>query len=136
VKNGNLYQLKNKDDAEALTSDYLTHRRMGHSSSHPAENCEVCHSAKQSRKCFSTKNLIEKDHSGLLCSDVMGPFEAPSNSGFKFIVTFILKKTSYTTVYPIRTKAQVKAKFEEFVKMISIKSDFVVRRLRSDNGGE
>ncbi len=66
----------------------------------------------------------------------MGPFEVPSNSGFKYIVTFILKKTRYTTVYPIRTNAEVKAKFEEFVKMISIKSDFVVKRLRSDNGGE
>jgi hypothetical protein len=52
VKVGNLYQLKNEEDAEALTSDYLTHRRMGHSSSHPAENCEVYHSAKQTRKSF------------------------------------------------------------------------------------
>jgi hypothetical protein len=85
VKNGNLYQLKNKEDAEAFTSDYLTHRRMGHSSSHSAENCEVCHSAKQTRKSFPKKNLIEQDHSGLVCSDVMGPFEVPSNSGFKWL---------------------------------------------------
>jgi transposase InsO family protein len=55
-----------------------------------------------------------------------------------YIVTFILKKTRYITVNPIRTKAEIKAKFEEFVKIISIKSDVVVKRfrLRNDNGGE
>ncbi len=53
VKNGNLFQLKNKEDAEASTSDYLTHRIIEHSSSHSTENCEVCHSAKQTRKSFS-----------------------------------------------------------------------------------
>jgi hypothetical protein len=36
VKNGNLYQLKNKEDAEALTRDYLTQRIMRHLSSQPA----------------------------------------------------------------------------------------------------
>jgi hypothetical protein len=60
VKTGNLYRLKNKEDAEALTSDYLTHRRMGHSSSHPAENCEVWHSAKQQEKVFRRKVLLNK----------------------------------------------------------------------------
>ncbi len=50
VKSGNLYHLKNREEAAALTSDYLTHRRMEHSSRHPAENCEVCHSAQSTQE--------------------------------------------------------------------------------------
>jgi IS30 family transposase len=84
---------------------------------------------------FQRKN-IEEDHSGLVCSNVMGRFEVPSNSGFKYIVTFIIKKTRHVTEYPVRTKAEVGVKFEEYVMLISAKSSFVVKQLRSDNGGE
>jgi hypothetical protein len=62
VKSGSLYHLKNREYTAAFTSDYLTHRRMEHSSSHPAENCEVRHSAKQIRKSFPKKKNFEEDH--------------------------------------------------------------------------
>ncbi len=39
-------------------------------------------------------------------------------------------------MYPNRTKAEVGAKFEEFVKLMSAKTEFVVRQLRGNNGGE
>ena len=116
--NVTLYHLNTREHWSSHASDSLSHRRMGHSSSHPVKNCEVCNSAKQTRKRFPKKKREQVDQSGLVCSDVMGPFEEPSNSGMKYVVTFILKKTRYVSVYPIRNKS-VPSKFEEFYQIFS-----------------
>ena len=66
----------------------------------------------------------------------MGPFEVPSNTGMRYIATFILKSTRYDMAYPMRNKVEVLTKFEEFHRNISAKTNIVIKRLRSDNGGE
>ncbi len=87
---------------------------------------------KQTRKSFPRKNVLLQDYSGLVCSDVMGSFEVPSNSGIKYVATFILKKIKYAKVYPIRNKSEVVTKFEEFYKEMSMKSKIAIKHLRSD----
>jgi hypothetical protein len=109
---------------------------MGHLSSHPSANCEVCKVAKQTRKSFPKKNLLQENYNGLVCPDVMGPFEVPSNTGMKYIATFILKSTKYAMVYPMRSKSEIVSKFDEFYKEIALKTNITIKRLRSDNGGE
>ena len=108
---------------------------MGHASSAPLPNCEVCKISKQTRKSFP-KNSNQENFVGLIQSDVMGPFEVPSNSGMKYVVTFIIKDTRFVSVYPMRNKDDVVEKFQEFFNMITSKTDIVIKRLRSDNGGE
>ena len=131
---GNLYYLKTQVQ-EAYVSEELEHRRMGHASHAPLSDCEVCRTAKQSRKSFPKKSG-QDNHHGLIQSDVMGPFEVASNSGMKYAATFIVKDTRYVSVYPMRNKSEVVEKFQEFFKMITAKSDIVIKRIRSDNGGE
>ena len=66
----------------------------------------------------------------------MGPFEVSSNSGMKFAVTYFVKDTQFVSVYPIRYKDDVIEKFQEFYNMITSKTNIIIKRLRTDNGGE
>jgi hypothetical protein len=54
----------------------------------------------------------------------------------KYVAMFNLKNAKYEGVYLIRNKSKVETKFEEFYKEISTKTKIVIKRLRSDNGGE
>ena len=130
----NLYYLDVQEHT-AFVSEELQHRRMGHASSAPLSNCEVCQVSKQTRKSFP-KISSDNNHEGLIQSDVMGPIEPASNSGLKYVVTFIVKETRFISVYPMRNKSEVVEKFQEFYNMITTKSSIVIKRLRSDNGGE
>jgi pyruvate/2-oxoacid:ferredoxin oxidoreductase alpha subunit len=47
-----------------------------------------------------------------------------------------VKKTRFIAAYPMRNKSETIEKFHEFYKMINAKTDIVIKRLRSDNGGE
>ncbi len=134
AKVGNLYYLKTQVQ-EALVTEELEHRRMGHASSAPWAYCEICRMAKQSRKSFPNKSSQENDK-GLVQSDVMGPFEVTSNSGMKYVATFIVTETRYVAAYPMRNKFEVVEIFQQFFKMITSKSNIEIKRLRSDNGGE
>ncbi len=67
-------------------------------------------------RVFQRRYLLQENYNGLVCSDVMGPFEVPSNTGMKYITTFILKSTKYAMVYPMRSKSEIVSKFEEFYK--------------------
>ena len=131
---GNLYYLQTQIP-EAMISEELEHRRMGHASSAPWSNCEVCNISKQTRKSFPKKS-IQDNFVGLIQSDVMGPFEVASNSGMKFVVTFIVKDTKFISAYPMRYKDDVVEKFQEFYNRITAKTNIVIKRLRTDNGGE
>ena len=66
----------------------------------------------------------------------MGPFQVSSNSGMKFAITFIVKDTRFVSVYPLIYKDDVIEKFQEFYNMIMSKTHIVIKRLRTDNGGE
>ena len=66
----------------------------------------------------------------------MEPFEVASNSGMKYVATFIVKKTRFIVAYPVRNKSETAEKFHEFYKMITAKTGIVIKRLRSHNGGE
>ncbi|POM68330.1 Integrase catalytic core protein [Phytophthora palmivora] len=136
----------------------LWHRRLGHVSfstlntmiadgklaGAPMESgnvCEVCATAKQSRKPFSsTKEELEARESArkdtAVCSDVLGPITPISKSGHKYIATFILMKSRYLTIYPMRNKNEVCAAFQNFLKEIRTTARLKIKVLRSDNGGE
>ena len=110
-------------------------------------NCEGCAMGKQNRQPFpkkarsTTTGLLELIH-----SDVCGPMDLPSVGGSRYFVTFIDDYSRYTTVYMMKQKSEVLAKFTEFVNLVENQTGLkvkrlnienqTVKRLRSDNGGE
>ena len=61
-----------------------------------------------------------------VCSDVLGPITPASKSGFSYIVTFILMKSRYVTVYPLRKKSDVAGAFKRIYQEIKISSGITV----------
>ncbi|KAG6612000.1 RxLR effector candidate protein [Phytophthora cinnamomi] len=136
----------------------LWHRRLGHVSFStlnsmvkdgklsgaqvaPGTVCGVCATAKQARKPFSsTEKELEARESArndtTVCSDVLGPVTPASKSGYKYIVSFILMKSRFVTIYPLRKKSEVCEAFKKFLKEAETSAGIKVKVLRSDNGGE
>ena len=59
-----------------------------------------------------------------------------SIGGSKYFVTFIDDFSRYTTVYTMKNKNEVFAKFKEYVAYVENQTNFKIKALRSDNGGE
>ena len=103
--------------------------------------CDVCATSEQVRKSFKTSEeeaeTRERSRSDVVvCSDILGPITPASKSGFSYVVTFILMKSRYVTVYPLRKKSDVVSAFKRFYQEIKTASGTSVKVLRSDNGGE
>uniref|UniRef100_A0AAV1TJ00 Integrase catalytic domain-containing protein n=1 Tax=Peronospora matthiolae TaxID=2874970 RepID=A0AAV1TJ00_9STRA len=103
--------------------------------------CDVCATSKQVRKSFKTSEedaeTRESSRSDVaVCSDVLGPITPASKSGFSYAVTFIMMKSRYVTVYPLRKKIDVASAFKQFYQDIKTASGTKIKVLRSDNGGE
>ena len=136
----------------------LWHRRLGHASYGTVNAmikdgrikgvemktdvvCDVCATSKQVRKSFKTSEedaeLREAARSDeMVCSDVLGPITPTSRSGFKYIVSFIMMKSRYVTVFPMRKKSEVTSAFTRFYQEIKTLTGKKIKVLRSDNGGE
>jgi Reverse transcriptase (RNA-dependent DNA polymerase)/gag-polypeptide of LTR copia-type/Integrase core domain/GAG-pre-integrase domain/Zinc knuckle len=98
--------------------------------------CEVCAIAKQPKTSFKTSDKTDKERSGTICSDVMGPITPASMSGNRYVVTFIDMETRYTVVYPIKTKDEVHHKFKQYLDFVKTNTRIKPKVIRSDNGGE
>ena len=103
--------------------------------------CDICSTAKQVRKTFnsSDEKIAEREsrrEDWVVCSDVVGPITPASKSGYCYIVTFIMMKSRYVMVYPLRKKSDVTKAFQRYWHDAKIECDVDVKVLRSDNGGE
>uniref|UniRef100_A0AAV1U5Z9 Integrase catalytic domain-containing protein n=1 Tax=Peronospora matthiolae TaxID=2874970 RepID=A0AAV1U5Z9_9STRA len=103
--------------------------------------CDACATSKRVRKSFKSSDedsdTSEKSRSDVVvCSDVLGPITPASKSGFSYAVTFIMMKSRYVTVYPLRKKSDVASAFKRFYQDVKTASGTKIKVLRSDNGGE
>ncbi|POM59271.1 LOW QUALITY PROTEIN: Copia protein (GagintPol protein) [Phytophthora palmivora] len=134
-KQGKLMYL-NTELSEDTLNTMITDGKLAGAPMESGNVCEVCATAKQSRKPFSsTKEELEARESPrkdtAVCSDVLGPITPISKSGHKYIATFILMKSRYLTIYPMRNKMRC-----NFLKEIRTTARLKIKVLRSDNGGE
>ena len=101
------------------------------------QHCEACAKAKMHRvpvpKASSNKTSRPLQ---LVHSDVCGPMSENSIGGSKYVLTFTDDYTKYVTVYFLKRKSEVFAKFQECVSMMENTTGFKIQTLRSDNGGE
>lgn len=72
----------------------------------------------------------------LIVTDVCGPMEEPSWSGYRFFVTFKDDFTQYRKVYFIRHKSEVATCFEQYIRFVHTQTENVIKTIMSDNGTE
>nr|CCA27078.1 PREDICTED: similar to Copia protein (Gagintpol protein) putative [Albugo laibachii Nc14] len=103
--------------------------------------CNVCAIAKQVRTTFNS--TIEESEArestrsdNIVCFDIMGPINPKSRSVYQYVVSFILMKSRYTLLYPLRKKSELPEVFKKFYNDLKTMTDIKVKILRSDNGGE
>lgn len=72
----------------------------------------------------------------LVHSDVAGPFQAPSFSKARYVLTFIDDYSRFTWVYFLIHKSEVFDRFQVFKTRVEKQSGKVVKILRTNNGRE
>ena len=136
----------------------LWHRRLGHVSYSTVNKlikegcikgncvntgvvCDICATAKQVRKTFNSNETDiaareSRREDSDVCSDVLGPVTPASKSGYRYVVTFMMMKSRYAMLYPLRKKSDVTEAFKKYCHDIKLESRIDVKVIRSDNGGE
>ena len=91
----------------------------------PSVVCDICATAKQVRKTFSSSEAeisareSRRDDS-IVCSDVLGPVTPASKSGYRYVLTFMMLKSRYAMVYPLRKKSEVTEAFKQYAHDIKL----------------
>ena len=107
----------------------------------PSVVCDICTTVKQVRKTFSSSakekaaRESRRDDS-VVCSDVLVPITPASKSGYRYVVTFMMMKSRYAMIYPLRKKSEVTEAFKRYYHDIKLECGVNVKLLRSDNGGD
>jgi hypothetical protein len=108
-----------------------------------ADFCEVCRLCKSSAKPHFAKTtdelLAEKEtgrKKGVVHSDLMGPINIPSKSGYKWILTYMCEQTEYSYVYLLKSKSEQFETFKNFKQEYENTVPWKLRVLRTDNGLE
>lgn len=101
------------------------------------EPCECCMKGKSTRLPFpkesKTKTLAPLD---IVHTDVCGPVEVPSVSGYRYFMTVIDDFSRHCTVYLLKEKSEVVEKIEEYVAYVKTHFGRKPKIVRSDQGGE
>ena len=72
----------------------------------------------------------------LIHTDVCGKMGVESLSGCEYFVTFIDDKSRYLWTFSLKKKSDVYSKFIEWKASVEKQSGKVIKKIRSDNGGE
>ena len=104
--------------------------------------CEACALGK-AHKTAKTKqienevnNEVEVQSFDKIYSDIGGPLTKSMNSGYRFYVFFIDKKSKYKWIYYLHSKDELKKKFQLFQNKIKLEFGKNIGILKSDRGGE
>jgi hypothetical protein len=126
----------------------IWHQRLAHASEDyvnklksdgaiPGKDCGDCAMSK------ATKLPVPKEHSRrttrkleLVHSDVMGPFDPPTPSGKRYVVTFIDYFTKYARLELLSTKGEAAGAFICMEKEACNQSGLKIGTVRTDNSGE
>ncbi|GJS37139.1 retrotransposon protein, putative, ty1-copia subclass [Tanacetum coccineum] len=116
-----MFNVSNKRAKHVLDSSYLGHSRLGHinkkrmdklqhdgilqpTHDESLEKCKSCIYGKMARKPFPHQVKRAKDLSGLIHTDVCGPFRTVSREGASYFITFIDDFSRYGYVYLMKHK--------------------------------
>lgn len=98
--------------------------------------CESCIKGKQTRNPFPKSASRAETPLALVHTDVCGPMEVESISGYRYFMTLIDDATRMTHVYFIKEKSEVVSKIVDYKNLVETHKGLKLKILRSDNGGE
>lgn len=99
--------------------------------------CDVCQEGKMTRKFFSkSKPIHSKAILDLVHTDLCGPMQTQTQSGKRYVLTFIDDYSRYTFIYLLREKNEVKIKIREFIELMKTQTGLKPKIFHSDRGGE
>ena len=100
--------------------------------------CETCITSKSTK--YKPKSIDEYERSKipfeLIHSDLSGKFSKPSFGNAWYYVTFIDDCTRYTWIYPLKAKSDTIKVFTQFIQERQTQDNAVIKRFRTDGGGE
>ncbi|KAL4361783.1 hypothetical protein GQ457_04G023210 [Hibiscus cannabinus] len=105
--------------------------------SHPNQLCEACLLGKHARSSFpkeATSRATEPLQ--LVHTDVCGPIKPLSFGKCRYFMLFIDDYSRKTWVYFLKQKSEAFGDFKNFKALVEKESDFEIKSLRSDRGGE
>ncbi|KAL4379471.1 hypothetical protein GQ457_02G032120 [Hibiscus cannabinus] len=105
--------------------------------SHPNQLCEACLLGKHARSSFpkeATSRATEPLQ--LVHTNVCGPIKPPSFGKSRYFLLFIDDYRRKTWVYFLKQKSEAFGAFKNFKALVEKESDFEIKSLRSDRGGE
>ena len=95
-----------------------------------------CELGKNAKRSFHRSNRRSKRILDLVHSDICGPMETPSLSGYMYYVLFIDDFSQKTWIYFLKTKNETFGKFLEFKALVENQNGGHIHALRSYNRGE
>ncbi|KAJ0532224.1 putative RNA-directed DNA polymerase [Helianthus annuus] len=99
--------------------------------------CTDCCIGKQHRHPIpKTSTWRAKEKLELIHSDICGPISPKSNSGKRYILSFIDDYSRKAWVYVIAEKSEAFDCFKEFKKRVEVETGRVIKAFRTDRGGE
>jgi hypothetical protein len=99
--------------------------------------CEACVQGKNHKSAFPSTQRTKASHAlELVHSDVCGKLRNKSLGGAEYFLVFIDDKTHFTWIYVLKKKSEVFQKFKEWKALVEKESGYMVKKLRTDNGGE
>lgn len=72
----------------------------------------------------------------IIHTDLCGKLQSPSLDNSNYFLTFIDDFTKKSWIYLLKTKDEAFEYFKEFKAMVENQSNYVIKILRSDRGGE
>ncbi|KAJ4764255.1 polyprotein [Rhynchospora pubera] len=143
-----------KVDVEDLS--WLWHKRLGHVNfeslkllsrknmvyglpniEEKKDVCEACALGKIHRETFpKEKAWRAKAPLELVHTDICGPMSTNSHGGNRYFITFIDDFSRMCWVYFLRQKSEAFSIFKKFQRMVERQSGKLIKKLRSDRGGE
>src|SRR5271154_6318789 len=100
--------------------------------------CEACLEGKQHRQPSHQPATRAKEPLELIHSDLCGPIDPTTYGGTTYYLLFTDDYTRMTYIYPLKrkTSAAILAKFKEYKPEVEKQSGKLIKRLRTDGGGE
>jgi hypothetical protein len=101
--------------------------------------CGDCLKGRQTRQPNHEPAKDRKDEIlGRVHSDICGPINPSSVSGYKYLLLFVDDATRKKHVYGLRTKTskEVLDRFKEYKKKVELETGMKIKIIRTDGGGE
>ena len=95
-----------------------------------------CAQGKNTKNPYPNSDNKAKGILDIVHSDICGPMQTTSLSGYVYYASFIDDYSCKTWIYLLKKKDEVFERFKEFKALVENLSKKKVKILRSDNGGE